>query len=101
MTRCVALCAGCRQDEAKSLNNLLSGEALGLDGLNALGGLSGLVTSNQVTAEAMTGVAKVVSRLVVDCALPVHGGVYSCVALSGSEAKVSTPANVYVQGRPA
>lgn len=77
-------------DEAKSLNNLLSAEAL-----NGLGSGLTKVTSNVVPLES--GIAKVTSRLVIDCALPVHRGLYSCAAVSGTDADVSPPATVYVE----
>lgn len=86
-------------DEAKSFNNLLSADAL--NGL--AGGLPmpsmGKMTSNQVLQpmDSPTGIAKVTSRLVIDCALPVHRGLYSCAAVSGADADVSPPATVYVE----
>lgn len=77
-------------DEAKSLSNLLSAEAI-----NDLGG-NVKVTSNLVPVDSMTAIGKVKSRLVIDCVLPVHRGMYSCAAVSGTDADVSPPATVYV-----
>ena len=79
------------QDDAKSLNNLLSGESLGLS--------TERVTSNLVPLEPLSGIAKVTSRLIVDCVLPVHRGLYSCAALSATDTAVSSPATVYVEGK--
>lgn len=85
-------------DEVKSFNSLLSPEAgLGLGlGLGLSGSLAGAGLSGPMS-ETQTGIAKITSRLVVDCALPVHRGVYSCAAVSGTDAEVSTPTSVYVQ----
>ena len=91
-SRSVVTSSSWPQDDAKSLNNLLSGESLG----PGLGNLK--VTSNLVPIDSLTGIAKITSRLVVDCALPVHRGLYSCAAVSGTETDVSSPATVYVEG---
>nr|CAD7570328.1 unnamed protein product [Timema californicum] len=45
------------------------------------------------------GMAKVRSRLVVDCVMPVHEGVYSCVATAAAQSILAPPTMLLVQER--
>lgn len=46
-----------------------------------------------------TAIGKVRSRLVVDCAMPHHQGIYTCSGTSGVKTKISSPITVLIEGK--